>query len=204
MISSSTEAEGQDTVYRTRGRPRDELARKRILDAALEMLEEFGFASTTADGIAERAGASKATVYRWWPNKAAVLIEALADVVSHELPFPDNGDLHEDVRLHLRNFLQLLTGPRGRIFKAFIVAAQNNPEVAEIFETLWRGPRGASAKTGLERHRRTTLREDADLDVVVDVMYGPLYYLLLVRREALTADYVDALADIVIAGILKR
>src|ERR1700685_1101926 len=90
---------------RARGRPRDEVARKRILEAALELVEELGFACTTTDAIAERALASKATIYRWWPNKAAVLIEALREAVAQETPFPHTGKLGADIRLQLRNFV---------------------------------------------------------------------------------------------------
>jgi AcrR family transcriptional regulator len=201
-----TDAEGQakGTIHRNRGRPRDEDAKKRILEAALEMLEEFGFASTTAEGIAERAGTSKATVYRWWPDKNAVIIEALGEAAAQELPLPDTGDLNEDVRLQLRNFLNLLTGRHGRMFKAFIVAAQNDREVAETFQTIWREPRRRSVRIGLERYRTKALRENVDLDVVLDVMCGPLYYRLLLGSEAISADYTDALADILLRGIAER
>ena len=88
----------ETTVPRGRGRPRDEEAKERILAAALEAVEELGFSTASIDAIADRAGASKATIYRWWPNKAALLIEALRDEVAHELPFPNTGDLHEDIR----------------------------------------------------------------------------------------------------------
>jgi AcrR family transcriptional regulator len=203
-MSMATKGQAEQTVHRIRGRRRDEDARKRILKAALEMLEEFGFANTTADGIAERAGTGKATVYRWWPNKAAVMIEALQEAVAQELPVPDTGDLYENIRLYLRNFVRLLSGRRGRIFKALMVAAQNDSEMAERFQTLWLKPWRCSTKIGLERQRRKGLRETADLDVVLDVIYGPLYYRLLIGGNALTADYSDALTDIIVRGILKR
>jgi len=77
--------------FRGRGRPRDEVARRRILEAALDLVEELGFENVTTDGIAERAGASKATIYRWWSNKAAGLIEALTEEVGKERPIPDTG-----------------------------------------------------------------------------------------------------------------
>src|ERR671936_350476 len=86
------------------GRPRDEEARRRVLDAACGLLEEVGFRSVTVDAIAERAGASKATVYRWWPNKAALLIEAFRDAVSPEFPFADTGSLANDIRTQLCRF----------------------------------------------------------------------------------------------------
>ncbi len=203
-MSITPKRQAEEPVYRNPGRRRDEDAKKRILDAALEMLEEFGFAKTTVDGIAGRAGTGKATVYRWWPNKAAVMIEALRGAVSPELPVPDTGELYGDIRLQLRNFVKLLSGRRGRIFKAFAVAAQNDPEVAEAFQTLWRKPCRRTTKIGLERHRRKALRESVDLDVVLDVMYGPLYYRLLIGGNGLAVDYTDALADIIVRGILRR
>jgi AcrR family transcriptional regulator len=190
--------------HRGRGRPRDEVARTRILEAALELLEIQGFAEITTDAIAERAGASKATIYRWWPNKAGVLIEALREAVGQELPFPNTGDLHEDLQLQLRNFITLLTGRWGRIFKAFIAAGQSDPEVAETFRSTWIAPRRADAKAGLERYRATELRGDADLELVMDALYGPLYYRLLTGHGPLSTDYTDELAELVLNGIRKR
>ena len=138
---------------RGRGRPRCAAAKHRILEAGLELLEEAPFSEITTDAIAERAGASKATIYRWWPNKAAVLVEALRVRVAQEMPFPETGDLGEYIRLQLGNFVKLLTGRRGRVFKAFVVAAQSDPEVFEAFESVWRNPRRATVKAGLEQHR---------------------------------------------------
>jgi len=193
----------EELAHKGRGRPRDEEARNRILGAALQVLEEQGFANTTTDAIAERAGASKATIYRWWPHKAAVLIEALRENVAQEMPFPDTGDLREDIRLQLRNFIRLLNGPHGRIFKAFVAAAQSDPEVAEAFKTVWVRPRRMDAKQVLEHHRGNSLREDADLDLVMDALYGPLYYRLLIGHGCLSEVYTDALTDLVLASILK-
>jgi AcrR family transcriptional regulator len=189
--------------HRGRGRPRDEVARKRILQAALELLETHAFGEITTEAIAERAGASKATIYRWWPNKAAVLIEALREAVAEESPFPHTGELHQDLRLQLHNFLKLLTGRRGRIFKAFIAAAQNDPEIAKTFRTTWIAPRRADAKASLERYRGGPLRHDTDLELVMDVLYGPLYFRLLAGHGPLSAAYTDALVDLVMKGLKK-
>ena len=191
-------------VARGRGRPRDELAKSRILAAALELLEQVAFAEITTDAIAEKAGASKATIYRWWPNKAAVLLEALREAVAQELPFPDTGNLREDIRVQLRNFVKLLTGRRGRVFKAFVAAAQSDPEVAQAFESVWRKPRRATAKAGFERHRGGEMRADSDLDLVLDVLYGPLYYRLLFGHGCLSEKYTNALADLIVAAIAKH
>jgi hypothetical protein len=104
----------------------------------------------------------------------------------------------------LRNFIKLLTGRRGRIFKAFIAAAQSDPEVAQTFEAVWRHPRRATAKIALERYRGQALREDVDTDIVMDALYGPVYYRLLVGVGPLSERYADSISDLVLEGIVNR
>ena len=187
---------------RGRGRPRDEVARTRILEAALELLEEVGLGGATTDAIAERAGASKATIYRWWPNKAAVFLEALREAVAQELPFPDTGDLREDLHVQLQNFVKLLSGRRGRFFKAFIAAAQSDPEVASAFRSVWIQPRRGTAKAVLERHQQNgRLAKHLDLDLVLDVLYGPFYFRLLAGHGTLTPADADAIAELAMHGL---
>ncbi|HTW32240.1 MAG TPA: TetR/AcrR family transcriptional regulator [Candidatus Sulfotelmatobacter sp.] len=200
----STSTKSVEEVHRGRGRPRCEDSRARILEAGLELLEQFSFAEITADAIAERAGSSKATIYRWWPDKDAVLIEALREAVAQELPFPDTGDLREDIRQNLHNFIKLLAGRRGRIFTAFVAAAQSDPEVAETFQRVWREPRRKYLISLLERHRGKQMCQDADLEMVLDALYGPLYYRLLTGNRKFREGYADALTDIVLQGIANR
>jgi AcrR family transcriptional regulator len=195
------EEQAWHTLHRSRGRRRDDDAKKRILQASLELLEEFGFANTTVEAIAERAGTGKATVYRWWPDKSAVMIEGLREALPQELPLPNTGNFHQDIRFQLRNVLRLLHGHRGRVFKAFILAAQHDPEIAAIFQTIWCEPRRRDAKIALERYQNTALRENLDLDVVLDVIYGPMYCRLLLGPRPMSVEYTDALADIVLRGI---
>jgi AcrR family transcriptional regulator len=202
-MSSST-SKIVDETHRSRGRPRCEDSRARILQAGLELLEEASFAEITADAIAERAGSSKATIYRWWPNKDAVLVEALREAVAHELPFPNTGDLREDIRQNLNNFLKLVRGRRGRVFTAFVAAAQSDPQVADTFQRVWREPRRQRLIAVLERHRGKQMREDADLEMVLDAIYGPLYYRLLTGNRNFGDGYVDALTDIVTNGIAQK
>lgn len=182
---------------RGRGRPRDEVARSRILTAAIAVLEDTCFANTTTEAIAERAGASKATIYRWWPNKSAVLLEALREVVAQELPLPDTGDLREDIRVQLQNFVKLLTGRRGKSFKAFVAAAQSDPEVAESFRTVWMKPRRAQTMAVLQRHQKEgRLSADINLEIALDLIYGPFYLRLLTGNGALTPAFADSIAQL--------
>ncbi len=192
-----------DESLRGRGRPRDEDARARILQASLEALEDLGYPGVTSEAIAERAGASKATIYRWWPNKEAVMLEALREDVALELPFPDSGSLKEDIRIQLQNFVELLNGPRGRVFKGMIAAAQSDPEVAAAFLSIWVRPRREFARRGMERYG-TELRPGVDLGVVLDELYGPLYYRLLIGHEPLSAELADQITDLVWAAVANQ
>jgi AcrR family transcriptional regulator len=195
----------EELVARGRGRPRDELARQRILDAALAELEESGFANATVEAIADRACAGKATVYRWWPNKAAVFIEAFRDDVAPELPFPNTGSFREDVLTQLRNFTRMLSGRRGRLLAAFVTAAQSDPEVSAALWSLWFHPRREQAKKALERNQaRGELRADVDPDLVLDLLYGPLYYRLLLGGGDLvfSESYAERLTEVALNGLI--
>ena len=205
MVSTLTKEQVEENGTRGRGRPRCEVARKRILEAALESLDEVGFANTTTDLIAERAGASKATIYRWWPTKAALLLEALRDIVAQELPFPDTSNLKEDVRQQLRNFIKLLTGRRGGVLKSFIAAAQSDTEVAAAFRNVWVIPRRAEAKAVLEKHQEAgRLPAAVDLELLLDVLYGPLYFRLLAGHGELPPAYADEVTELALAGLVQR
>ena len=181
-------------------RPRDEDARARILQASLEALEVLGYPGVTCEAIADRAGASKATIYRWWPHKEAVMLEALRESVAQELPVPDSGSLKEDIRIQLHNFVKLLNSSRGRVFKGFIAAAQSDPKVAAAFLSIWVLPRREFARRGIDRYQ-SELRPGLDMGVVLDSLYGPLYYRLLIEHEALTIAFADQVTELVWAGI---
>jgi AcrR family transcriptional regulator len=188
---------------RARGRPRDEAARLRILQAALDLMDEAAFAQVTAEAIAERAGTSKATLYRWWPNKAAVVIEAFRHAIAPELPLLDSGSLQADLTTQVRNFARILSGRGGRMLRSFIVAARSDPDMAAAFRSIWSDPRRAEAKKMLRRKQtRGQLRKDADLDLVLDSLYGPLYYRFLVKNEPPSQKYAEALASLVIQGLV--
>lgn len=189
---------------RGRGRPRDEAARQRILHAALHLMDETTFDQVTVEAIAERAGASKATVYRWWPNKAAVVIEAFREAVAPQLPLRDTGSLRRDLASQVRNFARVLAGPGGRMLRSFIVAARSDPDVAQAFRSIWSDPRRREAREMLRQKQATgQLRRDADLDLVLDSLYGPLYYRYLVKNELPSTKYAEALADLVIQGLVR-
>ncbi len=184
------------------GRPRSERARRAILRAANELLEGEGFAAVTVEAIADRAGVSKATVYRWWPNKAAVIMDGFLSTVSSEVPFPHTGHAREDIRVHLRRLTEAFGGKMGRTVAALIAEGQADAELAEALRSRWLAVRRAEAREILEVGiERGELKGDLDPEVAVDVLYGPIYYRLLVAHAPLDEDFADALADHVFAGL---
>jgi AcrR family transcriptional regulator len=187
------------------GRPRDEEVRKRLLKAASDLLEEVGFGSVTVDLIAERAGASKATVYRWWPNKASVLIEAFRDAVSPNFPFSDTGSLSRDIRNQLCRFSGFLQTGRGKLLTAFVVGAQGDREVAAALREYWIAPLRKRGTAVLEGYRkRGELPDGIDLDLVQDMMYAPLYYNLLTGYSPITEEYAEMVTETLLKGLQQR
>ncbi len=156
----------------------------------------------TVEAIAERAGVSKATIYRWWPNKAAIVMDGFLSMVSAEVPFPHTGHAREDIRIHMRRLAEAFGGKMGRTVAALIAEGQADPELAEALRSRWLSVRRAEAREILELGiKRGELRDDIDLEVAVDVLYGPIYYRMLVGHAPLGGDFGDVLADHVFSGL---
>src|SRR5450755_1477729 len=104
------------------GRPRCERARRAILSSTLKFLKtkENGFADLTIERVAEEAGVGKATVYRWWPNKAALVADAFAGSVTQKLHFPDTGSVGRDMSLQMQQLVQILRSRRGHILSVIV------------------------------------------------------------------------------------
>ena len=187
------------------GRPRNEEVRAKIIAAALSLLEEGGYGKVTCDAIAERAGCGKATIYRWWPNKAAVVINAFAEAVTPELPNEKLDCLREYVTGHMHRFTKVLIGRNGRILSAVIAAAQDDEEVAEAFLAHWLRPRRAVSRRILSEYQAEgQLPQDYNIETVLDAMYGPLHFVLMARHEKLSLEYAASLSKVILGGLLPR
>ena len=175
------------------GRPRSERCRRKILAAADALLAEHGFAGMSVDAIAQVAGVSKATIYRWWPNKAAVVMEALLGAIEADFSTDAGGDAEEDLIIRIRRTIALFRSPKGRILASLIGEAQVDPEVAAAYRQRLLGPRRAGLRAVLERAVAAgTLRLD-DIELAIGIVYGPLYARLLLGHapldDAFERDY---------------
>src|SRR5271155_1060710 len=105
---------------RSPGRPRSEHARLAILRSTLKLLGESGFSDLTIEAVAAHANVGKATVYRWWPNKAALITDAFARSTGRKLNFPDTGSVFTDMNQQMRQVVKIFRSPRGRILSAIL------------------------------------------------------------------------------------
>jgi AcrR family transcriptional regulator len=183
------------------GRPRSEQARLAILRSALKLLGENGFSDLTIEAVAEYAGVGKATVYRWWPNKAALIADAFASSTTRKLHFPDTGSVRTDMSQQMRQVIKVFRSRRGRILAAILAAGQSDRGVLTAFRERFMMPRRREAYATLRRGiARGELRRNVDMDLLLDSLYGPIYMRFLIRHDKLTPDFVDHLCAMVLGG----
>ena len=183
------------------GRPRSETARLAILQTTLKVLGETGFSNLTIEGVADRAQVGKATVYRWWPNKAALIADAFANSTVTRLRFPDTGSVYTDMSRQMRQQIKIFRGPPGRIVSAILAAGQSDNSLIAAFRERFLKPRRREAYATLRRGMvRGELRKDIDPDLLLDSLYGPIYMRFLIQHDRLTPEFVDRLCALVLAG----
>jgi len=158
----------------------------------------------TTEQIAARSGSSKATIYKWWPNKYAVAVDAFFSEMQADSPDPDTGSAQHDFRIWLRGLFHFYTGPSGRVFAQLVGEAQFELEVAnELRDGLIRSRR-AVLETIFDRGvARGELRADIDRDVAIDLIVGPALYRLITNRGAMDDATADAIVDAAIGGLSR-
>ena len=183
------------------GRPRSEQARLAILRSTLEILSHSGFSGFTIEEVADRAAVGKATVYRWWPNKGALIADAFASSTTRKLRFPDTGSVYTDMSQQMRQLVKVFAGPMGRIVSAILAAGQTEDDLIAAFRERFLKPRRREAYATLRRGiLRGELRSDVDQDLLLDSLYGAIYMRFLIRHDRMTPEFVDQLCALVLGG----
>ena len=190
-----------DSGRRRPGRPRDPGYDKTILDAALEILFDKGYAGLTIDGVAAQTGVGRPTIYRRWPSKPALVIAALSQSVGLS-PTPDTGRLRDDLLAFQRQLVRLMGSPDSRRITAGLVAdLVAHPELAETYLRDYIRPRQMSVWQALQRGvDRGELRSDVDFALVYDLLIGPLFMRSVVRGEALGSELAEQTVDVALAA----
>jgi AcrR family transcriptional regulator len=187
-----------------RGRRRSDRSHQAIITATQELLVERGYRALTIEGVAARAGVGKQTIYRWWPSRAALVLEAYLVASDRvQLPSPDSGSAREDVRALIGWLAAVLAEPTGgRVVAGLVGDIQHDSDLAEGFRQNVVPARRQAMLAALERGReRGEIRADADLELAVDALHGAVFYRLLLSGEPLDAVFAERLADQVLAGL---
>lgn len=186
------------------GRPRDDLARQAILTATTALLEEVGFDKFRIESLAARAGVAKTTIYRWWPNKGALALEAFMTGVAPKIAFVETATPLDDLRTQVQKVGKLYRGKTGRLLCELVALGQADADMHRHFLDVYVTPLRHFAKKCLQRALAAgLLRSDIDLDVMVDAIYGPIWYRMILKHGPINAAYVDALLDIALQGLVR-
>ncbi|MGN9790946.1 TetR/AcrR family transcriptional regulator [Streptomyces sp. OZ13] len=193
---------------------RSERSRRAIYDAALALVGEIGYPKTTIEGIAARAGVGKQTIYRWWPSKAAVLLEAFLDMADRAAEaagpggyeIPDTGDLEADLRTVLRATVDEMNTPvYDAPARALTAEGVVNAEVGAQFVERLLEPQLQLYVTRLRAAQEAgQVRSGIDLRVALELFTGPLAHRWLLRTLPLTHEYADQIVDCAVNGLAPR
>jgi AcrR family transcriptional regulator len=145
---------------------------------------------------------SKATIYRWWPNKAAVVTDSFLELIAPEILFEDTGSQKENLRRQMHKLAQVFSGHSGKTIAALIAEGQFDAEVADAFHSRWISVRREITKKVIQRGVSSgEFRADLDVEAAIDALYGPIYFRLLIGHLPLEPSFIDKLVNYTMAGI---
>jgi AcrR family transcriptional regulator len=183
-------------------RTRDQDARARVLATARELVCANGPLAVSVDEIARSAHVAKQTIYRWWPSKESVLMDALIELTDPD-PEPLPGTTREIVALQMRRVAAMFSSRQGELLREVIADLQGDPDLATEFrDRFFAHRRARGAQPILDGMKSGELRSELDVEVVLDALYGPLWLRLLVGHLPMTPTAVDAILDTVWPGLV--
>jgi AcrR family transcriptional regulator len=187
---------------KTRGRHRSLEAEASILRAALYLLERKPLRRVTTDAIAQRAGVSKATIYKWWPNKSLVALDAYLRGMTDRVAMPDSGSAEIDFTVQLKSVTNFYKSPLGKLFCQFIAEGQSDPGFLALFRDRFLYARRDAARVMWRRGvDRGEIRKEIDGEIVLDLIYGPMVFRLLAGHGSLNDRESEAMIEAVFGGL---
>lgn len=194
---------GHDGDAARRGRPRSEKADRAIMAAATELLATRGLGGLSIEEVAARAGVGKATIYRRWPSRGALALDAFLAEFQQQQPLPDTGTLHGDLLAALRSWVRSVTRtPAGRMLAGLVAEAQRDPALAVAWRDRVTAPLRERNLILVKRAvERGEVPPDVDADVLLDLVFGAAYHRLLQRHRPLNDRFVKKVAELVVAGV---
>ena len=201
-VANGGTAAASASVTASAGRPRSEEAHQAILDATLALLAEVGFSALTVEGVAGRAGVGKATIYRRWPSKLPLVVEAFGGLPSFE--DADTGALATDLKAMLRSYLELFNKtPLAAVLPALASERAHDPALAELFDPVLLQRRSPLVHALERAALRGEIAADLDLDLAADLIVGPIAVRLFFTGRKIHAKMVDPMVDLALGGIAR-
>ena len=196
---------GEPAAARRPGRPRSARAERAILDAALDLFAESGVAGVCMEAVAARAGVGKATIYRRWPGKEDLLLDALS-LLKSPLPEPRGGSVREDLVAMLRVMCQDAADPiRMRRYALLLGEGEKCPRILQRYKQTVAEPRREMMRSVLRRGIASgELRPDADVEVAMFMLTGAVISRSKQDAEPITPDYAERVVDQVLLGLARR
>jgi AcrR family transcriptional regulator len=190
-----------DALERPRGRPRSAIADEAIRDAAVDLFAERGFEGVSVEDVAERAGVSRATIYRRYPSKVDLIVEAGACLSSDDIAFPDTGNLRDDLRGLARSLVKAFKDkPAGRVMPVMIFERRRYPELDAGYRKFLNDRKTRTRRVLQRAVERGELPSDTDVGVMSSMLVGPIFHRLIITQEPLNDAFVDALVDALLRG----
>lgn len=188
-----------------RGRPRDPARETEILEAALELVAELGYDRVSMDAVASACQASKATLYRRWPSKAAMVAAAVRCRHQDVVPPVDTGDLRQDLLLGLSRMTESMSSEDIGLLVGLLNAIRTDPELAVDLRSQLVADKRAAATAWTQRAiDRGQLRAGTDLDLVHEIAPALVMFRLLMTGEPVDEQFAARLVDEVLLPLVER
>jgi len=183
-------------LTRKPGRPRSEEAHQALLDATARLMEAMPIRQITIAGIAKEAGVGRPTIYRWWDSKCALVMDAFLATAAPQVPFPKDKSAIDALTLQVKRLIKFLCGRSGRNVAEIVGEGQSDPHILEEFRDRFFSQLLAPARAVIEKGKeRGELDEHLDTELALDLIYGPIYYRLLVGHQPLNESFAKALLE---------
>ena len=187
---------------KSRGRQRSEESEDAILCATLQLLKKKPLRDISIEEIARTAGVGKATIYKWWPSKAYVALDAFLRKMNRMVPNPDTGCVETDLKEQLQSVIAFYTSPTGRIFSQFLAEAQIDPGFAILLRERFLEPRRHAVGIILDRGvQRGEIDRNLDRELMLDLIYGPAIYRLMIQQSPFEPDRANKLISALFRGL---
>jgi AcrR family transcriptional regulator len=178
--------------------------RRDVLEATAELVAEVGVERVTIEEIAARSGAAKTTIYRHWPSKQELVVEAVHRCLATPVT-PNTGRLRDDLVQCFEGMIQTdLQGQVGQMYPSLLDAARRDPELARLVQRYQRDRRQPVVTVVELAIARGELPRDVDPDFAATLLIGPLKYQKLVLQRPVTQEFVEAVIDGVLDGLASR